>query len=213
MTVRLLLKRIRIENKEFITANELKTYCKETNTDYSKVVTYFLKKKYVTRIFKGIFYLRPFDELKLGRSKYSHLELVAKGLELKGVKDWYFGLHSALKLNNMTHEHFSVEEVINNKILRTKPIRIAGHKFRFVKLSRRADFGVNGEMVRYSDPERTVLDFIYLWRQEGIPNERIVADVSEWAKDVSHSTLAKYARKYPKTVRAIAREVAGENTA
>jgi len=26
------------------------------------------------------------EELKLGKSKYSHLELVAKGLELKNVK-------------------------------------------------------------------------------------------------------------------------------
>ncbi len=98
------------------------------------------------------------------------MELVARGITLKGVKDWYFGLHSALKINNMTHEEFGIDEVISSEIFRAKPIKIVGHKFRFNKVSKKLlGFGVieNGAL-RYSDREKTILDFIYFWRYNGI---------------------------------------------
>lgn len=44
------------------------------------VIRYFIAQGYLTRIFRGIFYVKTLDELKLGRSKYSYLELAAKGL-------------------------------------------------------------------------------------------------------------------------------------
>lgn len=116
MTINLLIKKPRIENKEFITSDELKTHCKATGADYTSAVRYFIKKKYVIRIFRGIFYLRSLEEIKLGRTKYNHLELVSKGLEIKKVRNWYFGLHTALKHNNMTHEHLSIEDVIENEV-------------------------------------------------------------------------------------------------
>lgn len=209
MTISLLLKKLRIENKEFLTSEELKEYCKETRVSYVSTVRYFIKKKYVTRIFRGIFYLKSLEELKLGRSKYNHLELVSKGLEIKKVKNWYFGLHTALKLNNMTHEHFTVEEVVNDTIYRRKPIGIAGHRFRFVKVSPGLfGFGVvEDRKIRYSDPEKTILDFVYLWRYSGVPSEKIIMD-SYWNEDISKAKMLGYARKYPLTVRATTEELA-----
>jgi predicted transcriptional regulator of viral defense system len=205
MTIRLLLRKLRIENKEFITSEELKEYCKAARVSYVSAVGYFIKKKYVVRIFRGIFYLKSLDEIKLGRSKYSYLELVSKGLEIKKIKNWYFGLHTALKLNNITHEHFSVEEVINDTLLRSRPMKIAGYEFRFVKLSPKLlSFGVSEkDEIRYSDPEKTLLDFVYLWRYNGVPAEKIDADISEWSAGASKSKLRDYARKYPATVSAI----------
>lgn len=136
------------------------------------------------------------------------LELVSKGLELKGVRNWYFGLHTALELNNMTHERFAIDSVINDKIFRAKPVSIAGHKFRFVKLSNKLlDFGVVKDGIRYSDAEKTILDFIYIWRYNGIPEEKIVLDVAEWAENISKAKIRKYAKKYPKTVSEIVEEV------
>jgi hypothetical protein len=52
------------------------------------------------RIFRGIFYIKSAEEIDMRRDRYNHLELVAKGLELKGVKDWYFGLYTALKVTS-----------------------------------------------------------------------------------------------------------------
>jgi len=199
-----------MDRKEFVTAEELKRYCKTMKLNYEMVVRYFGMRAYLVRIFRGVFYVKSLEELKLGRNKYNHLELVAKGLELKHVKNWYFGLHTALKLNNMTHETFAVEDVINDKLFRANPFTIAGYKFKFSKLSSALlDFGMKkGENgVRYSDPEKTLLDFIYLWRYNGIPEEKIAADVSGWEKGASRRKLRAYAKKYPKTVAEIAARV------
>ena len=204
----LVLKKLRIDKKEFITSEELKRYCKSMGLNYEKIIRYFVYRGYFIRIFKGIFYVKSLDEVKLGKSKYSHLELVAKGLELKDVRKWYFGLYTALKFNNITHETFVVDYVVNDKLFRSKPINIAGYKYRFIKLAPRLlQFGIIEDSLRYSDPEKTILDFIYIWRYNGVPKEKIILDVSEWAKDVSSDKIRKYAVNYPKTVREIADRV------
>ena len=53
-----------------------------------------------------------------------------------------------------------------------------------------------------------LFDFIYVWRYNGIPEEKIAADVSGWAKKVAKEKLRAYAKKYPKTVAEIATRVA-----
>lgn len=63
--------------------------------NYKIAIRHLVSRGYLIRIFKGIFYIKYLDEVKLDKSKYSNLELVAKGLELKGVKKWYFGLYTA----------------------------------------------------------------------------------------------------------------------
>ena len=212
MKMSILLKKLHLENKEFVTSEEMKSYCKSMKLDYATVVRYFIARGYITRIFRGIFYVKSLEEQKLGRSKYNHLELVARGLELKNVKNWYFGLHTALKLNNMTHEYFAVEDVINDTLFRAKPITIAGYKFKFIKLSPTlVGFGIKEQdkIIRYSDPEKTVLDFIYIWRYNGVPDDKIVIDTSEWIKHASKDRLRSYAKKYPKTVTEIVEKVIG----
>jgi len=82
-----LLKKLKIDRKEFITSEELKRYCKSMGLNYEITIRHLVSRGYFIRIFKGIFYIKSLDEAKLGTSKYSNIELVAKGLELKGVKD------------------------------------------------------------------------------------------------------------------------------
>jgi predicted transcriptional regulator of viral defense system len=206
----LLLKKLRMGEKDFVISAELKRYCKSMGLSYETSIKYFVYRGYLTRIFKGIFYVKSLDEVKMGKSKYSHLELVAKGLELKGVKNWYFGLYTALKLNNMTHEHFAVEYVVNDKLFRPKPMNIAGYKYKFIKLaSRLLKFGITENKLRYSDAEKTILDFIYTWRYNGVPKEKITLDVSEWTKNLSGEKIRKYAINYPKTVQEIVDTVVG----
>ena len=201
-----LLKKLKIDGKEFITSEELKRYCLSMGLDYKITIRHLISRGYLIRIFKGIFYIKTLDEAKLGKSRYSNLELVAKGLELKGVKEWYFGLYTALKLNNMTHETFAVDYVVNDKLFRAKPINIAGYKYRFVKLAPKLlQFGIIIEdNLRYSDPEKTILDFIYTCRYNGVPKEKIALDISERAKGISSGKTKKYAVNYPKTVQEIA---------
>jgi len=208
MKTGLLLKKLRMNKNEFVTSEDLKQYCKQLKLDYDYTIDHFVTRGHLTRIFRGIFYVKPLDEIKLGKNKYSYIDLVAKGLELKGVKNWYFGLYTALKLNNMTHEHFVIDYVINDRILRVKPMTIAGYKFKFVKLKPTLfSFGIIGNKSKYSDPEKTILDFIYIWRYNGAPKEKISVNVGEWAKNLSKPKIMEYAKNYPKTVQQIAREM------
>lgn len=208
MKTKTLLRKLHIDGREFVTAEELKKHCKDMGLDYDISIRHFLSRGYLVRIFRRIFYVRSSEEVELNRSKFTPVEMVAEGLRLKGVKNWYFGLYSALKLNNLTHEYFAVEHVINDRIFRRNPITVAGHKFKFWKIkSSLTSFGVLGDKVMYSDPEKTILDFIYLWRARGIPEEKIVLDVSEWAKDISAKRAEEYAKNYPKTVAEILRRV------
>jgi len=203
-----LLKKLRLDKKEFITSEEFKRYCDSMHLNYKNILRYFVYRGYLVRIFKGIFYVKTTDETKFGQSKYSHLELVHKGLELKGIKNWYFGLYTALKLNNMTHETFSVDYVVNDQLFRSKPISISGYKFRFLKFAPKLLlFGIVEGNLRHSDSEKTILDFIYLWRYNGVPKDKIILDVSDWAKDCSVKKIKEYAIKYPKTIQEIATEV------
>ncbi|MEK6889381.1 MAG: hypothetical protein AABW80_04725 [Nanoarchaeota archaeon] len=126
-----------------------------------------LNKGYLITIFRGVYYLKDYEEKKLNSSKYSPYELLALGLEKKGIK-WYFGLNTALKFLGLTHEVFPVNIVINNNFNRTKPMKIAGSSFFFVKLKPSLFFGMKKEntgnkiVLYYSNIEKTLLDMIYL---------------------------------------------------
>ena len=179
MSSSLILKKFHLTDKEFLTSNEIKFECSSLNLNYENVIRYFLRQKYIIRIFKGIFYVNSLEEIKYKSIKYSHLELVAKGLELKGVKNWYFGLYTALKLNNATHEYFTIDYVISDSFYRNKPITINNRRFKFHKLKLSLlKFGIIENKYRFSDLEKTVLDFIYLWIYNGKPKDRILMDIS-----------------------------------
>jgi predicted transcriptional regulator of viral defense system len=209
MSMSLILKRLHIKGKKFVTSEELKTYTRKDKIKYEILIRYFETKGYLVRIFRGIFYVKSAEEIELGKINLSHLELVTRGLEIKGVKNWYFGLHTALKLNNLTHESFAIEEVISDSLFRARPIKIANYNFKFVKLSKKLfGFGIeNRNGLRISDPEKTVLDFIYLWKQNGLPEEKIISDISEWGKHLSSKKLKLYAENYPSSVRMMSRRI------
>lgn len=209
MTIKLLIKKLRLEGEEIITDSLLRKYCTKLNLDYNSTVNYLIRTKNIIRIFRGVFYIKTVDEFVLGKTKYNHLQLVAKGLKTKGVKNWYFGMGTALKLNAQTHEIFSVDDVISDTIFRGVPFLIAGHKFKFTKISPGlTKFGViQKHGIRYSDPEKTILDFIYLWRYRGIADRKIINGVLEWSHNSNVRKLKAYSKFYPGTVRNIVEEL------
>ncbi len=126
-----------------------------------------LNKSYLITIFRGIYYLKDYEEKKLNYLKYSPYELLSLGLEKKKV-NWYFGLNTALKFLGLTHEVFPINVVINDKFNRTKPMKIAGSSFFFIKLNPSMFFGIkktkteNNIPLYYSNIEKTILDMVYL---------------------------------------------------
>jgi predicted transcriptional regulator of viral defense system len=203
MNSSILLKKLYLEKIEFITSEELKKYCKEFEMDYTDTVRYFIRRGYLIRIFKKIFYLRSIEEIKLGRTKYSYRDLIAKGLELKDIKNWYFGLYSALKMNNMTHESFIIDHILNDKLFRPNPINIMDYKIEFHKISPKLlTFGIiKKRNINYSDPEKTILDFMYIWKYNGVSEKIIIMDLADYAKNVSKEKLTDYSNYYPNSVK------------
>lgn len=200
----LIMKKLWVEKRKFVKSEELESLCKELKKDYKDVVRYLLARKYLIRIFRRIFYVKSIEEIELGKINLSPLDLVANGLKLKGVKDWYFGLHTALRLNNLTHEYFSVDYVINDKIFRAREINIAGYKFKFIKIKPSLIFGITERKdIKYSDVEKTILDFIYIERYRSVPEDKILLDISEFVPKANKNKISKYLDNYPKSVRKI----------
>ncbi len=203
-----LLKKFYVEGKELVTSDEIKEYCDFLNLNYENVINYFISRGYLSRIFRGIFYVKSLEELKFGKRKYSYLELVKKGLELKNVKNWYFSLYTALKLNNATHEYFTIDYVISENLYRSKVINIENRKFRFIKIKPDLlNFGIIENGFRYSDLEKTILDFIYIWIYNNTPRKKILIDASEYIDDLTEEKIRIYAKKYPKSVKEIVEEI------
>jgi predicted transcriptional regulator of viral defense system len=199
-----ILRSIHVDKKEFVTSEEVRNIGKKFDVIPENAIRNLMASGYLVRIFRGLFYVPTFDEVNMGNSRYSHLELVARGFDFLGVRRWYFCLQTALKLNNMTHETASIDLVASDSIFRGKPIDIAGHQFKFHKLSPGLfDFGIRTDLapLRFSDPEKTILDIVYINRYNAVPSTRIAMDVSEYIENANHRRIQKYLEHYPGSVR------------
>lgn len=194
MTLKLIVEKLARDNKKFILSDEIKDYCRKLSLDYLPTIKYLLRNKYLARIFRGIFYVYSIEERKLGKSEMNSFEIIKEALKIKGIRNWYFGLETSLKFNNLTHEYFTIDYVINDKIFRAKPIIIMSRKVKFYKLSSKIlSFGVIKKKVNYSDSEKTLLDLLYL-------KHYTKEEFEEIAEKLSKTRLLKYAKSYNKRV-------------
>lgn len=205
MTLKLIVEKLARDNKKFILSNEIKNYCRKLSLDYLPTIKYLIRNKYLARVFRGIFYIYSIEERKLGKSEMNFSEILKNALEIKGVKNWYFGLETGLKFNNLTHEYFTIDYVLNDKLFRAKPITIMGRKVKFYKLSLKMFlFGIVKKNVNYSDSEKTLLDLLYLKHYSKEEFEEI-------AEELSKTKLLKYAKNYNKRVVDIVKEMKPKN--
>lgn len=192
-------------DEKIITSDLLRKYSKDLNMDYYTVIRYLINNKYLYRILKGIFYKPTIEERKLNKIDISHKEALVEALRIKGVKNWYFGLETALKLNNLTHEYFTTDFVINDTIFRAKPINILGHKIKFIKLKKNLfNFGIKDNI---SNLEKTVLDIIYLSKYDGLNNTEIKNKIASLLKYCSKSRFLKYSKEYNESIVKFIREI------
>src|SRR3989344_2930938 len=201
MTLKLIVEKLARDNKKFILSNEIKDYCRKLSLDYLPTIKYLLRNKYLARLFRGIFYIYSIEERKLGKSEMNYFKILKEALKIKGVKNWYFGLETGLKFNNLTHEYFTIDYVINDKIFRAKPIIIMGKKVKFYRLSRKMFvFGIIKNSINYSDSEKTLLDLLYL-------KHYTKEEFEEIAEELSKIKLLKYVKNYDKRAINIVREL------
>ena len=152
------------------TRKDLDSLAKRYKLNSFKLRKLLLNSGYLLTIFRGVYYLKNYEEKKLNTLKYSAYELLSLGLNKKGIK-WYFGLNTALKFLGLTHEVFPISIVINDKFNRTKTMKIAGSSFLFIKLKPSLFFAIketktnNSISLYHSNLEKTLLDLIYLKKE------------------------------------------------
>ena len=203
----IVLREYSLKGKKIITASELKELCIKYNFDFKKTKVGLLNKGYLLTIFRGIYYLKDYNEKKTGAIIYSANELLSLGLKKKGIKNWYLGLNTALKIQNITHEIFTVNYVLNDRFNRTNPIDLHESRFLFRKIKTPLfSFGIketttkNNIPIKYSDPEKTLLDMAYLYLLSGKSNAATLL-INEYKTSINTKKLLKYAKNYPKTLK------------
>ena len=197
------LKKIRQDNKEFISYEELKKYSKELYYNHRVISNYLISRGYLVNVLDNIYYVKTIDEISQNMLKYPILELVAKALKKKCVKNWYYGLYTAFELLNIDYENQDEYlYIINDRFLINKPIEILGEKFRFLKVKNAFfKFGMINKKVKYSDLEKTILDLIYLWENNHINEKIILIKLSKLLvlDGILEEKILKYSQYYPKS--------------
>lgn len=155
---------------------------------------------YIVRILRGIYYVRSPEERERNYFQWSIHEMVAEALMKKGVTDWYFGLETAMKLNGLTHEYYTVDYVITDSYWANKPIGILDTRYHFLKRSSNYfKFGIiKKKRIRYSDKEKTVLDIAYKVYRNGKGASFALAIITEYEIRLDMKKLMRYLKHYPK---------------
>jgi len=197
------LKKIRQDNKEFVSSEELQNYSKDLYFNHRTIGDYLLTRGYILNVLDNIYYVKTEEEILQNKLKYSLLELVGKGLNIKKVKNWYYGLYTALKINHVEYEHDNeFFYLINDQILKPKPTKILGKKFRFLTFKNALfNFGIIKNKIKYSDHEKTILDLIYLWQYNHMNESRILIETSKLIKGISEEKIITYSQYYPESNR------------
>ena len=197
MTLKLLIKKMYLDGNKFIKRDLIKEYCKKLNLSYYSAIGYLTNHKYLIRILRGIFYMPSIEERKFDKLDIDYLDAINEALKIKKIKNYYFGLETSIKLNKLTHEYFVIDYIVSDKIFRAKPVKIMGHKIRFVKLKKELfNFGIIKDKLPRSDIEKTILDIIYLAKYDGLNDNEIKSKIIDLLKFSSKNKLLKYSKRF-----------------
>ncbi len=199
MKTSLIWKRLLILEKKIVTSGEIKELADKLGKDEERSIYYLQEEEYISRILRGFFYVKSIDERVRGTYDVSIYEIVAMALKKKGVAKWYFGLETALKMNNMTHEYFTIDYVLTDSYRTTKVIKILGTRFQFFKRSEK--YFHNGIIAKnriiYSDPEKTILDLTYHGYLDSKNPELFLSPIKEYREKIESEKAKEYLSMYP----------------
>ena len=199
MRASLIWKRLLIQDKRIVTSGEIKELANQLGKNEERSLHYLQEEGYIARILRGFFIVKSIEERERGTYDSSIYEMVALALEDKGVKRWYFGLETALKINNMTHEYFTIDYVLTDSYRTTKVIRILDSKFQFFKRRERyfQDGIIARNGIKYSDPEKTVLDLAYQGYLASRDPGLFLSPIKEYKENIEFEKAHKYLSMYP----------------
>ncbi|NNN17094.1 MAG: hypothetical protein HKL79_01850 [Thermoplasmata archaeon] len=191
------------EGREVLTSEELREMARRIGARPEHVVRHLRREGYLLPLFRGFYYVRTPEEVRLHTERHDPLELFALAARAKGIREWYFGLTTALRLNGLTHEDRREETVVSRSFYRIRGVPIGSRRFVIHKwdpalfgfgLGRRGTY-------RISDPEKTILDLAYLdlWRvKKGHAPTRAWM---EYLPSMDARKIRRYLPHYPGAVR------------
>ena len=193
---------IMLSNKKFITYEDIiDIFNIDDDKKYKNIINYLLENKYLVRIFKGFFYVISLHERKYGID-LNIFEAIANGMKYKEIKNWYFGLHTAVKLNNLTHEYYDIIYLFTDRMKKKETISILDYRIKYIKIKESlCKFGIiHQNNINFSDREKTILDFIYIYRKRGIPDMKINNMIVDYLEYLEKMKLKEYLKHYPTTI-------------
>ncbi|MHA1148335.1 MAG: hypothetical protein ACTSR8_08825 [Promethearchaeota archaeon] len=211
MSINRILINLRKNEDEFITSNTIRDYSNKLHYQFDYVIKFLTSQGFILEILNDLFYVKDIDEINNHKLKYSNYELISKMLAFKKITSWYFGLNTALTFdlsekNEIFFEHdTSIDYIINYGFSVDRPIKINGNQFSFLTFKEDLlNFGIidNGKF-RYSNLEKTILDYIYLYQCNNVREGKIIVEISKYKKYVSMKRILEYMKHYPKNVEEI----------
>ncbi len=186
---------------------DLKDIAREFGKGEREVIEYLVRKGLAIRIVGDIYYIvNPLN------TEPTMWKMLAAGLNRAGVK-WYYGLYSAWMNGRMVQQVYSGEVIVNNKYSGKR--KIGGVEVYFFKTKRGNFFTFGIEEIKkgvyISDPEKTVLDFIYFGNYGRIPTLTISEVIDSYFdpdnsliyfNGRNYERMKKYLGYYPDFVRA-----------
>jgi hypothetical protein len=182
------------EGREVLSSASLLAMARRIGAKPEHALRHLRREGYLLPLFRGYYYLRTPEEMRLHTERHDPLELFALAARAKDIGEWYFGLHTALRVNGLTHEDRREESVVSRSLYRIRGVPIGSRRFVIHKWGPALfGFGLDGRgTYRVSDPEKTVLDLAYLdyWtKRKGHPGS------GSWVENV-HSVDARRLRRY-----------------
>lgn len=155
----------------------------------------------VPLFFKGIFYVRNPSELLTKTLPSDSLTIAALACNKRLGKNWYFGLHTALKLNDLAGAQTPLKTfIITKKQLTPRMRKIGNMEFVFSRIKgvSFADGIIEKHELRYSNPVKTALDFLHLGiKKNDTSYAQLVLDaILDWNKKQFISECKKLLKAY-----------------
>jgi predicted transcriptional regulator of viral defense system len=157
-----IIARLSFYDKNIVSYNELKSYLPQ-GYKYTKQFVYNLKnKKVLISIKKGVYSFNPIWSMPFGKQINNY----AIGNVFLPEKNYYLGLLNMFNSYGLTEQIPQTTFFINTSISDEKIIN--NLLFKFIKVKDEYMYGIiekemSGEMIRISDKERTMVDFIDYW--------------------------------------------------
>ena len=207
MTVNKILDTLWQDGAEFVSLNRLRRVSKNLYYNYGTMIDYLVSRGFLYKILNDAYYIKSQEEFNSvdNNLKYTPLELLSKALNFLEIKNWYFGLYTALKYHYTPFDDTKSDYlIICDTPMIKKKITVHDREVQTIRLKTTLfEFGIieKQNKVKYSDFEKTVLDLTYLWHSSNTPVHKIKSEIFKYLKLLSIDRIKEYSLHYPDEIK------------